>query len=639
MRLGTILMALLVLLLGAAPLVAQEKRIALLIGNQAYDTSVGALKNPHNDIALVGDALKRQGFELLPLVKDARRAAILTAVRDLVRRLNTEGAGAIGFIYYSGHGAAEKDTNINYLIPVDAKEPGSTIFWDESLKLDDILKLLDGARGAAKFIVFDACRNELQLPTKDTSKGLMPVAEQQGMFIAYASAPGKTASDRGERSGPYAAALAAELAKSGLDHLNLFQNVKETVLASTGGVQQPWESNGLGRRVYLTGPPQQVSAPAAPPAAPPPQPPMSEAAQAWAVAKDATNIAVLEAFVRRFGDSFYGDLARTRIDELKKLQVAVVAPAPKSVAPPTEPKAAPVSTAPAPRCDGTEVDVAGGARQCIKPGSGKTTWFKDCPTCPEMVVVPTGTFTMGSPASEPARGDTEDQVQVTIAQPFAVGRFAVTRGEFASFVADTGHKTDGGCSTWSGTEWKLQTDRSWRSAGFAQDDRHPVVCVNWDDARAYAAWLSAKTGKTYRLLSESKREYVTRAGTTTPFWWGSSITPNQANYNGSVEPYKGGGSKGEFRQRTVAVDSFAANPWGLHNVHGNVLEWTEDCWNDKNAGNPGNGSTRSAGDCSRRVLRGGSWLNNPQILRSAARGWNYSVNRVNVYGFRVGRTF
>lgn len=167
----------------------------------------------------------------MPLIKDARRSAILGGVRELVRRLNAAGSGSIGFLYYSGHGAAEKDTSINYLIPVDAKEPGSSAFWDDSLKLDDVLRLLDGARGAAKFVVFDACRNELQLPTKDTTKGLIPVAEQSGMFIAYASAPGRTASDRGDTSGPYAAALATELGKSGLDHLNLFQNVKEAVLS------------------------------------------------------------------------------------------------------------------------------------------------------------------------------------------------------------------------------------------------------------------------------------------------------------------------------------------------------------------------------------------------------------------------
>jgi len=189
---------LMALLLAHSAAVA-EKRIALLIGNRDYDASVGKLKNPHNDIAVVGEALTGQGFELIPPIKDASRSAILGGVRELVRRLNVAGSGAVGFIYYSGHGAAEKDTNINYLIPIDAKEPGTAAFWDESVKLDDILRLLDGARWAAKFVVFDACRNELQLPTKDTTKGLVPIAEQQGMFIAYASAPGANGIGPGRR--------------------------------------------------------------------------------------------------------------------------------------------------------------------------------------------------------------------------------------------------------------------------------------------------------------------------------------------------------------------------------------------------------------------------------------------------------
>src|SRR5262245_50107640 len=301
------------LLLPAAASAQTEKRIALLIGNRTYDASVGVLKNPHNDIAIVGEALAQQGFEVLPPIKDARRSTILGGVRQLVRKLNTAGTGAIGFLYYSGHGAAEKDTNINYLIPVDAKEPGTTAFWDQSVKLDDILKLLDGASSAAKFIVFDACRNELQLPTKDTTKGLLPVAEQQGIFIAYASAPGRTASDRGEKSGPYAAALAAEFAKPGLDHLNLFQNVKESVLASTGGAQQPWESNGLGHRVYLTGP-------LAPADRPPAAAIVAEAERAWALIKDSKAPSDFEAFRLQYGkaNSFYRQLAEKRIEELKK---------------------------------------------------------------------------------------------------------------------------------------------------------------------------------------------------------------------------------------------------------------------------------------------------------------------------------
>ena len=183
-RFGWVALALVLLMLAAAPAALAEKRIALLIGNQDYDASVGRLKNPHNDISIIGQALAAQGFELIPPIMEARRSTILGGVRELVRRLNGAGSDAIGFVYYSGHGAAEKDTNINYLIPIDAKDPGTTAFWDESIKLDDVLRLLDGARSAAKFVVFDACRNELQLPSKDTTKGLVPVAEQQGMFIA-----------------------------------------------------------------------------------------------------------------------------------------------------------------------------------------------------------------------------------------------------------------------------------------------------------------------------------------------------------------------------------------------------------------------------------------------------------------------
>jgi len=279
---------------------AQEKRIALVIGNQAYDDTVGVLKNPHNDIAMVAAALKTQGFEVLPPLKDARRTALLGAVRELAARLRVAGPGAIGFLYYSGHGAGEKDTSINYLIPVDAKEPGSPAFWDDSVKLDDVLKLLDGAPNAVKFVVFDACRNELRLPTRDTSKGLMPVAEQQGYFIAYASAPGRTATDRGDGSGPYAAALAKEFARQGLDHLNLFQNVKEAVIAATGGVQHPWESNGLTRRVYLTG-----------------EPSMPAEIALWESVRGTGDITSLQRFRERFPNGVFSATAAQMIERLE----------------------------------------------------------------------------------------------------------------------------------------------------------------------------------------------------------------------------------------------------------------------------------------------------------------------------------
>jgi formylglycine-generating enzyme required for sulfatase activity len=140
---------------------------------------------------------------------------------------------------------------------------------------------------------------------------------------------------------------------------------------------------------------------------------------------------------------------------------------------------------------------------------------------------------------------------------------------------------------------------------------------------------------TCRGLSEAEREYVTRAGTTTPFWWGASISPQQANYDGTLT-YEGGPT-GEFRVKTVPVDSFEPNPWGLYQVHGNVLEWTQDCYHDRYSGAPQDGSAWTGGDCSDRVVRGGSWINNPAMLRSAGRYPVSPVVRIYNLGFRVVR--
>jgi formylglycine-generating enzyme required for sulfatase activity len=206
----------------------------------------------------------------------------------------------------------------------------------------------------------------------------------------------------------------------------------------------------------------------------------------------------------------------------------------------------PANAVAAPRCDGIEIAVAADAPRCFRPGAGQ--WFKDCPDCPEMVVVPAGGFTMGPPPDEEVATVREDQTQVNIAGAFAVGRFAVTRGEFAAFVAATGHNTEGGCYRFDGTASWREADRSWRSPGFTQTDRHPVVCVSWNDAQAYLAWLSSSTGRRYRLLSETEREYVARAGSTTPFWWGATISTEQANYDGRIA-YGGGAAVSGARQR------------------------------------------------------------------------------------------
>jgi formylglycine-generating enzyme required for sulfatase activity len=164
-----------------------------------------------------------------------------------------------------------------------------------------------------------------------------------------------------------------------------------------------------------------------------------------------------------------------------------------------------------------------------------------------------------------------------------------------------------------------------------------MIYVSWDDAEAYVAWLSRKTGKSYRMLSEAEREYVTRAGTTTPFWWGTSISSSQANYGGgdAIFPDR---SKGKHREKTVPVDTFQPNAWGLFQVHGNVFEWVDDCYHDSYAGAPSDGSVWLSGDCSVRVVRGGAWLSDPTYLRSAYRGKTTTNTRDSMFGFRVART-
>jgi formylglycine-generating enzyme required for sulfatase activity len=245
--------------------------------------------------------------------------------------------------------------------------------------------------------------------------------------------------------------------------------------------------------------------------------------------------------------------------------------------------------------------------------------FKECDDCPEMVVIPSGSFTMGSPESERVRSESEGpQHLVRIEQTFSAGRFAVTFGDWDACVAD------GGCNAYR------PDDHGWGRG------RRPVINVSWDDANAYVAWLSRKTGKSYRLLSEAEREYVTRAGSTTPFWWGATISPELANYNGKYAYSEG--PTGEDRGRTLPVDSFQSNPWGLYQLHGNVNEWTQDCWHDDYVGAPSDGSAWTSGNCEFRVSRGGSWYSFPALLRAARRNRDFTDLRSILVGFRVART-
>jgi formylglycine-generating enzyme required for sulfatase activity len=253
-----------------------------------------------------------------------------------------------------------------------------------------------------------------------------------------------------------------------------------------------------------------------------------------------------------------------------------------------------------------------------EPGEPLST-FKDCDQCPEMVVIPEGSFIMGSPENEPQRGGREGpQHQVRIAKPFAIGKYEVSFDEWDACVAEDG------CDNY------VPRDSGWGRG------RQPVTSVGWTHAKAYVSWLSKKTGARYRLPSEAEWEYAARAGTTSPFSTGQTITTDQANFNGS-HTYNGS-TEGVFRQRTTPVGSFAPNAFGLHDMHGNLREYVEDCWHESYEGAPNDGSAWASDGCDRPLLRDGSWKGRPVFIRSAIRDWVY-VNGAwkNTFGFRVAR--
>jgi len=252
------LLGLIVLLWPAAA--QAEKRIALLIGNQAYVSDIGPLKNPHKDIRVVAAALAKVGFEKITQIKDANRDQILGAIHDFADQLGAAGEDPVGFFYYSGHGLAVAGDN--FIVPINVKAMTRRDLDVFGVKLDDILGILnDKAPQAAHFVIFDACRSTLA-GTRG-SKGFVPAVEKAGALIGFSTAPGATASDQGQDGGPYATALAAELVVPGRSHSDVFFEVRTRVATASRHEQIPWTQDGLLRRITFAKESAKSAAPAA----------------------------------------------------------------------------------------------------------------------------------------------------------------------------------------------------------------------------------------------------------------------------------------------------------------------------------------------------------------------------------------
>ena len=635
-----------------------NERVALVIGNAAYE-HVAPLANPRNDAEDMAALLKRLGFAVTEGL-DLTDAAMEDRIRAFARRAKV---AEVTLLFYAGHGM--QVGGVNYLLPVDARLADEADLDFEAVALDLVLKSM----GTGTNLVFlDACRdNPFARSWAGTGRsamgrGLTRVegASASGMFIAFATDPDSIAADGEGRNSPFTAALKRHIETPGLEVNSLLTEVRNSVLKSTGNVQRPWSNSSLSAAFYFVPPPSSIIETAPGPAVGAPDP----ATETWLQIRATADVRQIERYIATYPNSLYRTAAEARLNELRLQPFTVT----------LEPASARVRLV-----DRTEsyrpgvmlpageyrVEVSADGYETrtvtVRHGDSPTTQhvalrragpragdrFRDCPECPEMVVVPAGSYRMGSPSYEQGRQEYEGPVHgVTISAPFAIGRHEVTVAEFGRFVDATGHPTGNSCWVYEDDEVFDLAGRSWRNPGFGQSGRFPVVCVSWDDAQAYVAWLSRETGEEYRLPSESEWEYAARAGTSTSRYWGEGESGQCRHANGGDESMKERYSDWRWtvascpdgHVHAALVGSFAANDWGLQDVLGNVREWTEDCWNDSYAGAPSDGSAWEYGDCARRVLRGGSWGAGPSGLRAANRSSNTTDNRFDGNGFRVART-
>ncbi len=293
----------------------------------------------------------------------------------------------------------------------------------------------------------------------------------------------------------------------------------------------------------------------------------------------------------------------------------------------------------APRHSTQQTDKDGGRVEVLRHTGGKT--FSDCGDCPEMVRIPGGKFMMGSSSSEQDSQADEKPYHSVRVDSFAIGKYEVTKEQYAAFVDKTGYAGGGDCYTWNGSKWGKQAGADWRNLGYSQARTQPVVCVSLQDAEAYARWLSGKTGKHYRLPTEAEWEYAARAGTDTTRYWGDG--PNQACRYANVAD-ETGQQKFNWESsyihhcadgyvHTAPVGSFSPNRFGLYDMMGNVREWTCSAYTERGY----DGSEISCIDdvTSRRVYRGGSWASEPAHVRSADRYGFDPADRDVGRGFRL----
>jgi formylglycine-generating enzyme required for sulfatase activity len=547
---------------------ATEQRFALVIGNSAYKQTGWALENPARDAALVSESLSQVGFKVDTVI-NATESEMEDAFAAHGARLKAAGPNSIGLIYYAGHGVQSQ--GLNYLVPVDSTAKSEQDIWRQAPRLGDALRYVEDAGNNVNFVILDACRNNpLPSATRSTGGGLAEVKPAAGLLISYSTAPGYVAYDGAGGNSAFAVALADTLKTRNLIAEQVFKRVADRVRQSTNGLQNPFYNSGLtGADFCFAG---CSGGPAPAPTTMSASGRLPNASSAARSTGDATPAPSLtEGFTQ------VSDLLRD----------------------------------------------ASFAAAAIGSGISERS-FKDCIACPEMVAIPAGTFTMGSPDDEAERKEGEGPQWTVTISTFAASVTEITWADIEACRAG------GGCAD-------IKADAETRSEQWLQP-AYPVVNITWVEAQSYIAWLNTRvSGEPYRLLTEAEWEYAARAGTKTAFNTGAALPGDAANFNASRE--YNGSKKGGWPRTLMPAGTYAPNAFGLKEMHGNAAEWTQDCWSSNYLGRTGGGAAIEKSNCRSRVVRGGSWDKIPSYVRSAFRDSLPDTGRSDSIGFRVARKY
>jgi formylglycine-generating enzyme required for sulfatase activity len=601
-----------------------ERRVALVIGNGAY-ANAPRLPNPPHDAEDVAAALKNLNFDVIRGI-DVDQAGMQDAV---IRFARATQSADVGVFYYSGH--AMQFNGVNYLMPVDARLDDEADLY-RFTRVDDVLRYLQQVK-ALKILVLDSCRDNPLTETLKRSigstravsvqRGLAAMEAPTGTIVSYSTQKGQTAADGMGRNSPYTAAFLRHIEEPA-EIGDIFRDVSADVFRATDEKQLPELSLSIIGKFYLKGP-AAVTATVTP--RPAPADPCAAAGDHWRSAESIGTAAVFEDHLARFPACSFAGLAKARIDALRRQAAVVVPPAVPAMPPgPAATPAAAVKPPPLAGPCGSAAAVSLSSLRAPKPltageecGLKPKDVFRECDKCPEMVVIPAGSFTMGAGDAR-AKSIELPRHPVNIAKPFAVGKLHVTRAQFMTFVGESGYDV-GSC--FSGD---LELDAS-------KSGDHPVVCVNIADANAYVRWLSTKTGEPYRLLTEAEFEYAARANTVTAWFWGD----NRADAKAYAHCFGCSGNMNMVRA-TVPAGSLKPNGFGLFDMSGNAYQLVQDCYQANYDNAPSDGSARGGGTCPIRVIRGGSWQKTQDWGRSASRFLQSADMRTNEVGFRVART-